>query len=189
LEEEIAAGIVAAKQVEERFLRHADLQDDAPSEVMIRLRKDAHEVVDVFLDFLVLVTSHLTELSGRLSPSSPPSPSKAKPSPPPEEAAERLRFTNESGNRRRATLKITNRTRKTQSYALSCTDFIDGSARRIPAASLSFEPNQLTLAPNASARVEIRCVLPPSTPGSEYTGLILWGPDTRDQVPGDIRVG
>jgi hypothetical protein len=196
LEEEIAAGIVAAKQVEERFLHHADLQGDAPSEVMSRLRKDAHEVVDVFIDFLVLIATNHSDLTGRMSRALPPSSEKspeksnagAKTSVGPDAKSERVRFSMESGNKRRATVKIQNRSRKTQSYAFSCTDFIDESARRIPASCLSFEPNQITLAANASARVEVRCVVPVATPKSLYAGLILWGSDGQDQASGEIRV-
>lgn len=189
LEEEIAAGIVAAKQVEERFLRHADLQDDAPHEVMVRLRKDAHEVVDVFIDFLILIATNLTDLTGRLSSVVPASSDRAKAGPRPGAAEERIRFSMESRNKRRATLKIRNRSRKSQRYAFSCTDFIDESARRIPASCLTFEPDQITLAPNTTARVEVRCQVPASTPKSLYAGLILWGPHVQDQAPGEIRVG
>jgi hypothetical protein len=55
LEEEIAAGIVAARQIEGRFVSIEQLRGGKPEEVMQRLRRDAHDVLDILVD-LVHVT-------------------------------------------------------------------------------------------------------------------------------------
>lgn len=55
LEEEVARGIVAAKQIEERYVDVAALRATNPDHVMQRFRKDAHELVDILID-LVHVT-------------------------------------------------------------------------------------------------------------------------------------
>jgi hypothetical protein len=55
LEEEVARGIVAAKQIEERYVDVAALRATDPDHVMQRFRKDAHELVDILID-LVHVT-------------------------------------------------------------------------------------------------------------------------------------
>src|SRR5205823_2923222 len=59
LEDELAAGIGAAKQIEERFLDVAEMRSTSPDEVMARFRKDAHEVVDIALDLLNVPTRSL----------------------------------------------------------------------------------------------------------------------------------
>ena len=50
LEEEIAAGIVAAKQVEKRFIKVSELRSGKPDEVTQRFRRDSHEPIDILLD-------------------------------------------------------------------------------------------------------------------------------------------
>ena len=52
LEEEIAAGIVMAKKVEEKF-RSKNRQNIADNEELIsRFRRDAHQIVDLFADMI-----------------------------------------------------------------------------------------------------------------------------------------
>src|ERR1700674_986614 len=57
LEEEIAAGIVAAKKVENRFIDANTVRAGKPEEVLLRFRRDAHEVVDILLDLVFVATN------------------------------------------------------------------------------------------------------------------------------------
>jgi hypothetical protein len=52
LEAEVAAGIVAAKQAEERVLRRQAAPRGEMAEVMRRFRTDAHELVDVLMNLV-----------------------------------------------------------------------------------------------------------------------------------------
>lgn len=47
LEEEVAAGIVAAKEVEKNLREGGDFRSDQFDEIVQRLRKDAHDVVTI----------------------------------------------------------------------------------------------------------------------------------------------
>jgi hypothetical protein len=54
LEQEIAAGITAAKKVEERFVDVKELRSAEADALMHRFRKDAHEIVDIAVDLVQL---------------------------------------------------------------------------------------------------------------------------------------
>jgi hypothetical protein len=50
LEEEVAAGIVAAKKIEERMIDVDEVRNEEPDALMSKFRRDAHDVVDIFMD-------------------------------------------------------------------------------------------------------------------------------------------
>ena len=66
LEQEISAGIVAAKKVEECYVNVDALRTAAPEQVMQRFRADAHEVLDIVLDMINLSINAVGGLSGRV---------------------------------------------------------------------------------------------------------------------------
>jgi hypothetical protein len=66
LEEEIAAGILAAKKIEKEVIDVDDIRHN-PDDLMNRIRRDTHEAVDLFIDALTAITKHVTELSGTLN--------------------------------------------------------------------------------------------------------------------------
>lgn len=66
LEEEIAAGILAAKKIEKEVIDVDDIRHD-PDDLMNRIRRDTHEAVDLFIDALTAITKHVTELSTTLN--------------------------------------------------------------------------------------------------------------------------
>jgi hypothetical protein len=47
LEQELAAGLMAAKRVEERFIDVKQIRERNPDEVTQRFRRDAHEALDI----------------------------------------------------------------------------------------------------------------------------------------------
>lgn len=65
LEEEIAAGILAAKKIEKEVIDVDDVRHD-PDDLMNRIRRDTHDAVDLFIDALTAITKHVTELSTTL---------------------------------------------------------------------------------------------------------------------------
>lgn len=66
LEEEIAAGILAAKKIEKKVINVDDVRGDSEN-LVNRLRKDTHEVVDLFIDALIAVTNQLKNLSTNIN--------------------------------------------------------------------------------------------------------------------------
>src|SRR4029079_6770499 len=67
LEEELAAGIGAAKDIEARFLNIAEMRSASRDELMSRYRNDAHDVVDIVLDLISVPTRSLNGLAQRIS--------------------------------------------------------------------------------------------------------------------------
>jgi hypothetical protein len=65
LEEEIAAGILAAKKIEKEVIDVDDVRQD-PNDLMNRIRRDTHDAVDLFIDALTAITKHVTDLSTTL---------------------------------------------------------------------------------------------------------------------------
>jgi hypothetical protein len=66
LEEEIAAGILAAKKIEKKVINVEDVRNN-PENLLNRIRKDTHEVVDLFLDAAIALSSRLNILSDNIA--------------------------------------------------------------------------------------------------------------------------
>ena len=66
LEEEIAAGILAAKKIEKKVLNIDDVRTN-PENLLNRIRKDTHEVVDLFLDAAIALSSQLKILTDNVA--------------------------------------------------------------------------------------------------------------------------
>lgn len=50
LEEEVAAGLLSAKEVERSMRETGEVQSDSFDDIVVRLRKDAHDVVNIIGD-------------------------------------------------------------------------------------------------------------------------------------------
>lgn len=62
LEEEIAAGILAAKKIEKKVIDVDDIRSD-PNDLLNRIRRDTHEAVDLFLDAFTAISKQLNNLT------------------------------------------------------------------------------------------------------------------------------
>ena len=66
LETEIAAGILAAKKIEKKVINVDDVRSNSGN-LLNRIRKDTHEVVDLFLDGFIALSSQLKVLSDNVA--------------------------------------------------------------------------------------------------------------------------
>ncbi|MCG2613412.1 hypothetical protein LZZ85_03935 [Terrimonas sp. NA20] len=66
LEEEIAAGILAAKRIEKKMINVEEVRDDSQN-LMNRIRKDTHEALDIFLDALAALSKQVGILTDSVS--------------------------------------------------------------------------------------------------------------------------
>jgi hypothetical protein len=66
LEEEIAAGILAAKRIEKKMINVDEVRDDSQN-LMNRIRKDTHEALDIFLDALAALSKQVGILTDSVS--------------------------------------------------------------------------------------------------------------------------
>jgi small ligand-binding sensory domain FIST len=66
LEEEIAAGVLAAKKLEEKII-DVDALRGGPDDLMKSIRRNTHDAVDIFLDAVTLLTNHISTLTASVN--------------------------------------------------------------------------------------------------------------------------
>lgn len=182
LEEEIAAGIVAAKQVEKRFLSLNGLHSGEPDGVIQRFRKDAHEIVDIFLDLLSVATKYIGGLaqdgitirgvepqkkSGDIAAGQLPTLKATQSIKAGKSAEVAIVLENDSDN-------------STEEFNFYSTDLVNTSGDRISADRITFAPPLLTIGPHKTERAAIILSIPKGTPSGIYSGLIQ--ATKRDQL-------
>lgn len=183
LEEEIAAGIVAAKKVEARLLDVQKLRGADSQEVMQRFRRDAHEVVDILIDLVNVATNSLSGVAqrviriseagvgaaaggaaasgGKLRPagSAVPSLAVSQPLKPGESVAVPLTLENDGDT-------------TTENFRFLCSDLVNASGDRIAGGHVSFAPEALVIGPHSAATVTVTVNAPPGTPAGVYSGIV-----------------
>ena len=178
LEQELAAGIHAARRVEERFIDVQELRSRNPDEVMQRFRRDAHEVVDIVMDVLTVFVdsaANLTEKSFSISgqrtvhtPKAPAAqrqmgskvPTLATPTPvaPGQTIEIHIAVDNDSD-------------KPTEPIVFKCSDLLSSEGRSIAGTNVDYVPNRMILAPRAEERIAIRIHVPEGTPPGTYCGM------------------
>ena len=154
LEEELATGIDAAKQIEERFVNVADMRSANPDEVMARFRDDAHQVVDIVLDLINVPTRSLGDWAQRvvsIRPDDGKTPTAA-----PAEAP---------------TIAVPSALRPGASAEVPLSLENDGD--KILARHVNFDPATITIAPHERESVTVSISVPKGTVPGLYSGLVL----------------
>jgi hypothetical protein len=188
LEEEIAAGIVAAKQVEKRLVGTKALPSDAPHALIHRFRKDLHEAVDVAVDLLSLVIDRLGL---------------------PDQPAIRVRSDAEvqgtagarlrrlvvpgpvaDGTSGQVTVHLENELNEAVGeLSLLCTDLVSASGDRIAARQIQFSPPVVAMGPYGRADVTVSVRVPQGKPAGVYSGLVRTVHSDQLQVLLTVEVG
>ncbi len=177
LEEQIAVGIVAAKNVESRFVDVQAIRQGKPDEVILRFRRDAHEVVDILIDLLTVATNTIGGLTrgsvkigdfsaklGGAAPETPdsgsvPTVSPAGPTRPGASAGMAMSLENDGDA-------------PTEEFHFHVTDLVSPSGGRITAHHVTFSPDSLTIAAHDKALLTITVAVPEDAPAGVYTGLL-----------------
>lgn len=170
LEEEIAAGIVAAKQVEARYVNVSELRQGQPEEVLLRFRRDAHEVLDMLMDMASLATRSVGNLAQRVvsvRPGEQPTaatghvPSFTLPGPlnPGETASVPMTLENQSDT-------------VTDEFSFHCSDLVSPSGDRISAQNVLFAPPTVVIEPRKTEQVIVTVVAPDGLAPGLYAGLL-----------------
>jgi hypothetical protein len=174
LEEEIAAGILAAKQVEERLINVREIRSANPEEVMQRFRRDAHEVVDIVLDVVNAATNSVADLAERaVSIRSVDKSGKASRAAtggiPTLTVAEPVK----AGESAEISMAVENDSDKlTADFSFHSSDLLSSSGHLIPAAAVHFTPTKLSLPPHGGERLKVTLQVPSTTPPGTYASLI-----------------
>lgn len=174
LEEEIAAGIIAAKQVEEQLVDINKIRSQKPDALIQRFRRDSHEVVDVLLDLLDVAVKKTGGLAQRLitirGTTEPKSDEQSG-----QERLPTIEFPGsvkpgESGS---ADMTFENsEDRSTGSFNVLSTDLLSSSGSHIPASRVQFTPSTVNLKPKAQKKITVTVRVPKQTPPGVYSGLI-----------------
>jgi hypothetical protein len=170
LEEEVAAGILTARQIQNKFIDTSDLRSAKPDEVFQRFRRDAHDVVDILMDIVGATMRN----AGRMAQRAISIRSGARPSgdagaisvltlPQPVKAGETGEVALVVENDGDATA---------EPFELRCTDLLSAAGDRIPTHDILIEPSVIKIEAHQSQRVVV-CVKPAAgTPSGAYSGLI-----------------
>jgi hypothetical protein len=174
LEEEVAAGIIAAKKVEDHFVDTEKLRYGRPEEVMSRFRLDAHEVLDIMVDLVNVTMNSMYSISknaikirsssnktrseqmgfGQLPVITPPHAIKA-------------------GYSCEIPLSLENSgDKQTDEFQLYCTELVSASGERILASKISFTPSSLKIDQHSSEKIIVTINVPEETKTGVYSGLV-----------------
>ena len=171
LEEEIAAGIIAAKQIEARMVDVDHIRSDGSNEVVRLLRRDSHEVVDLLMDMLEVSVTSLGNMARRAmmttgSVVAEPGAGRinsliisTEPVKPGETAEVSIILDNEDES-------------GASDFGFHGSDLIDAAGDQIPASAIAFAPPKLALQPGSSGDVQISVKVPRATHPGVYSGLI-----------------
>ncbi len=177
LEEEIAAGIVAAKNVEERYVNVGNLRTGNTEHVMQRFRKDAHEVVDILLDLVNVSLNSLGGLTRRVvSVQSGPVSNEGKASKgtaaagiPTLQIPGALKE-NESGE---ISMSVENDSdTSTEEFTFKCSGLLSANGDEISPENIKFNPEKIIVGPNTFEKVVISVKVPENANPGVYSGLL-----------------
>jgi uncharacterized membrane protein len=174
LEAEIASGIKVANQAENRLPQMEKFRSEKPDEVMQRFRRDAHEVVDIFIDVVGATLKsmpNLTEIAPLKASNVTVKPTHAASTqhpvimaPQPVKAGQTAEIQISFEN---------NRETQTEEFKLFSTDLISNSGDRLSAALVKFAPETMKIAPFQTMQIKVAVAIPEETTPGTYSGLVL----------------
>jgi hypothetical protein len=184
LEEEIAAGIVAARQIENKFIDSEKLRAGKPDEVLQRFRRDAHEVVDIVLDIVGAAAINATRMAQRAISIREGGRGASETASTPVLTVPQSVKPGETGE---VSIVIENDGETpAEPFELRPTDLVNASGDRIPAHAVHFDPKVISVAPHQSQRAVVRVTPPADAPPGTYSGLIQ--SSRRDQLRAVLTV-
>jgi hypothetical protein len=181
LEEEIAAGILAAKKLEKKVINVDEVRSTNPEELMSRVRRDVHDAVDIFLDAVTALTNHfsnLTETITKTKETTTKKPENIVPVVKNDSAAK-------AGENIELSIMLTNDSAdKQMQVELMKSDLINQKGNKIFSRYINIEPNSFMLAPLEKKEAMIKIKIPLTCKPGIYSGLFIdnQNPDLRTVV-------
>ena len=168
LEEEIAAGILAAKKLEKKVINVDELRNAAPEELMSRIRRDAHDAVDLLLDAITALSNQITSLTESANGAKTKAAKRA--------AVEIPVVQNDipakPGQRVEIPVLITNHsTEKAMQVELVKSELIGPLGAKITTRSIDITPKSFMLVPEEAKEVLIKILIPSTSKPGSYSGL------------------
>jgi hypothetical protein len=174
LEEEIASGIVAAKNVEERYVNVSNLRTGDPEKVMQRFRNDAHEVVDILLDLVNVSINSLGGLTRRVvSVQSRPLAEGSKTAGTAGISALVIPGTLKENETGEISMLIENDgDTPTEEFNFKCASLLSASDGSISPRHIQFSPKKIAVGPNTFEKIVVSVKVPKDTKPGVYSGLL-----------------
>lgn len=171
LEEEIAAGILAAKKLEKKVINVDEVRNTNPEELMSRVRRDVHDAVDIFLDAVTALTNHFSTLTDSITKTKDTVSTKST-------ASGIAVIKNEEkakpGDNIELAMLLTNESKDEQkSVVLNKADLINAGGNKILSRNINIEPQSFALAPSDKKEVLIKIKIPLNCKPGKYSGLFL----------------
>ena len=175
LEEEIAAGILAAKKIEKKIINVDDVRGDNEN-LANRLRKDAHEVVDLLIDGLIAVTNQLKNLSGTIDTTNDALKKTATTTQTKEPAIATLQpdAPVKAGGTVTLFMQLSNdASTEAVRIALKKTDLLGSSTQKILSRYIEINPSTVVLEPLENKEIIIQIKIPATCKAGHYTALFV----------------
>jgi hypothetical protein len=169
LEEEIAAGIVAAKKLEKKVINIDEVRGTNPEELMSRVRRDVHDAVDIFLDAVTALTNHFSSLTETITKTKETATSKTPTS---NIAVIKNEGKAKAGENIELPMLLTNESKNQQKIVtLNKADLINAHGNKILQRYITIEPSTFTLTPSDKKEVLIKIKVPLTCKPGIYSGL------------------
>jgi hypothetical protein len=186
LEEEIAKGIIAAKQIEEKYTdvpkikAGKSMQNQEVEQLLLRFRKDAHDIVDLILDFASIAASNVERLSGQLISIKQEGAigvtgTEAVPPAAPQMQVPLIRVQKplKPGEQTDMPLELQNdNLQQVQFIEIVNTAFTSSDGMQMPGNILSFSPNPFNLNPGEKITINCTITIPPNAVTGNYTSFV-----------------
>ena len=171
LEEEVAAGVIAAKQLENQFIDSEKVRSEKDEVVMQRFRNDAHEVIDIMMDALTVVTKFGKKLSnnfisivepeGKNSDDNAGIPTLEMPEP------------IKAGDNSEVVMTLQNNSEAdTEAFTIVTTDLVSAGGKKINSANISVDPKEMKIKASQKLNIKVRVKVPSKTSPGSYSGLL-----------------
>jgi len=170
LEEEVAAGVIAAKQLENQFIDSEKIRAEKDEVVMQRFRNDAHEVIDIMMDALTVVTKYGKKLSDNfISIVEPGRKSSENVDVPTLEMPEPIK----AGEHSEVVMTLQNNSEAdTDLFTIVTTDLIGTGGKKINSANIRTDPKEMKLKASQKENIKVIVKVPAKTSPGSYSGLL-----------------
>lgn len=182
LEEEIAKGIIAAKQVEDKLSndsknRNPTLKINATQteELLGRFRKDVHDIIDLFIDFTSIAVNSVGKISSNIISIKQESNPESTTKPRPQTHIPLIQVPQEmkAGDSIQIPVKLENDDlSEVKTIYFTSTPLTNENGNTLAASALNFSPDPLTINAGASAIVNVNIILPGTAKPGNYTSFI-----------------
>ena len=184
LEEEIAAGILAAKKLENNIFNLEDVRNANANDLMSRIRRDAHDSIDIIIDAITVLTHHMGTLTDIVAKGN--GNGNHTSDAPKKDPAKAPVVRNEAPIKKGTVTELSldfsqEQNEEALTISLCKSDLIGPNGSKILARNITLSPPSFSLAPGKQKKVKIKIKIPKTCKAGTYSGLI------QDEKNADLR--